>query len=79
MILKGANPSTPREILEKAAAIAAHFSKARYSKTVPVVYTEKRYVRKPRKAPPGTAVHERGKTLFVAPSLPENKAPNPDR
>jgi hypothetical protein len=73
VILKGATRSTPKRILEKAAAVAAHFSKARHSTTVPVVYTEKRYVRKPRRAKPGTAVHERGKTLFVAPALPDER------
>lgn len=73
VILKGATRSTPKKILETAAAIAAYFSKARHSATVPVIYTEKRYVRKPRKSTPGTAVHERGKTLFVEPSLPDDK------
>lgn len=70
VILKGATPSTPKRIIEQAAAIAAHFSKARHSNTVPVVYTEKRYVRKPRKSPPGTASYLRGTTLFVTPCLP---------
>ena len=70
VILKGATPSTPKRIIEQAAAIAAYFSKARHSGTVPVVYTEKRYVRKPRKSPPGTASYLRGTTLFVTPCLP---------
>ena len=71
VILKGAHRSTPKRIIELAAAIAAHFSSARHSKTVPVLYAEKRYVRKPRKSRPGTAVCQRGKTIFVAPGLPE--------
>jgi len=71
VILKGANPSTPKSLLERVASIAAYYSKARHSSTVPVVYTEKRYVRKPRKSEPGTAVVMRGKTLFVKPELPE--------
>lgn len=73
VILKGAGPSTPKRILEKAAAVAAYYSKARHSSTVPVIYAEKRYVRKPRKSPPGTAACLRGKTLYVKPSLPEEK------
>jgi predicted ribosome quality control (RQC) complex YloA/Tae2 family protein len=61
----------PRDILEAAAAIAAFHSKARNSKLVPVAYTEKRYVRKPRKAPVGTAVMMREKVIMVAPRVPE--------
>lgn len=72
-ILKGATRSTPKRILEQAAAITAYFSKARHSATAPVVYTEKKYVRKPRKSPPGTATFQRGKTIFVKPALPEKE------
>ena len=61
----------PREIVEAAAAIAAFHSKARNSKLVPVAYTEKRYVRKPRKAPVGTAVMMREKVVMVAPRVPQ--------
>lgn len=70
VILKGADSSTPRKILEKAASIAAFFSKAKHSLTVPVIYAEKRYVRKPRKSKPGTAVVQRSKTIFVSPEIP---------
>ena len=62
------NPS--KETLEAAASIAAYYSKARTSGLVPVIYTEKRYVRKPRKAPPGLAVCLREKVLMVEPKLP---------
>jgi predicted ribosome quality control (RQC) complex YloA/Tae2 family protein len=59
----------PRTVLEKAAALAALHSKARHSGLVPVVWTERRYVRKPRKAAPGTAVCLREKSLFVEPGV----------
>jgi predicted ribosome quality control (RQC) complex YloA/Tae2 family protein len=72
VILKGAHPSTPRTVIEKAASIAAYFSKARHSSTVPVIYTEKRHVRKPRKSKAGTATCSRSKTVFVKPSLPDD-------
>lgn len=72
VILRGADRSTPRRVVEIAAAAAAWFSKARGSKTVPVIYTEKRYVRRPRRSRPGTAVCEREKTIFVSPSLPDD-------
>jgi predicted ribosome quality control (RQC) complex YloA/Tae2 family protein len=61
----------PREIVLKAAAIAAYHSKARNSRIVPVAYTEKRYVRKPRGAPVGTAAMMREKVVMVEPWVPE--------
>ena len=65
----GHKSGPPKSILESAAAIAAFHSKARHSGTVPVIYTEKRYVRKPRKGAPGLAHCTREKTLFVKPEV----------
>ena len=68
--MHGRSDNPPREVLEAAAAIAARFSKAKHAGTVPVVWTRKRYVRKPRGAKPGLAVCSQEKTLFVRPGLP---------
>ncbi len=57
--------------IAETAAIAAYYSKARNSKAVPVAYTERRYVRKPRKAKPGLVTLEREKTIMVAPHKPD--------
>jgi predicted ribosome quality control (RQC) complex YloA/Tae2 family protein len=65
----GGQPALAADV-EAAAQLAAQFSKAKHSQTVPVVVTEKRYVRKPRKAVPGAVVAERAKTLFVSPQIP---------
>jgi len=73
VVLKGAHRSTPRSVIEAAASIAAYFSKARGSSTVPVIYAEKRHVRRPRKSKAGTALCSRGTTLFVKPALPEKE------
>jgi predicted ribosome quality control (RQC) complex YloA/Tae2 family protein len=43
----------PPELLCDAATLAAHFSQARGQARVDVLYTERRYVRKPRKVGPG--------------------------
>jgi len=59
-----------REI-EETAAIAAWFSKARNDSLVPVAYTQRKYVRKPRKAKPGLVTIEREKSVMVAPKKPE--------
>ena len=55
-----------RDLLE-AAVLAALNSRARTSGTVPVDWTRRKYVRKPRKAPPGAVIPERVSTLFVEP------------
>lgn len=61
---KGGPPS--RDLME-AAVLAALHSKAHTSGAVPVDWTRRKYVRKPRKAPPGQVLVERVKTLFVEP------------
>ncbi len=55
-----------RDLLEAAVAAAVN-SGARHSGTVAVDWTRRKYVRKLRKAPPGTVTVERVKTLFVEP------------
>ncbi len=57
----------PARDLEQAAILAALHSKARTSGSVPVDWTRRKYVRKPRKAPPGRVELDRAKTLFVEP------------
>jgi len=69
--MQGRKDNPPREILEAAAAIAARFSQAKHARTVPVLWTRKRYVRKPRGGTPGLATCSHEKTLFVRPGLPE--------
>ncbi|MFX3674161.1 MAG: NFACT family protein [Paenisporosarcina sp.] len=54
-------------ILE-AANLAAYFSKARDSSTVPVDYTEIRHVKKPNGSKPGFVIYFEQKTVFVTPS-----------
>jgi predicted ribosome quality control (RQC) complex YloA/Tae2 family protein len=74
VLVKGsAKAAPPKEALLEAAALAAYHSKARKAGLVPVIYTEKRHVRKPRRAPAGTASCEREKTLFVRPNALEEK------
>lgn len=65
----------PRGVLEKAAALAALHSKSRNASLVPVIWTEKRYVRKPRKSPPGLAVTLQAQTLMVAPGIADGVEP----
>ena len=57
----------PAQDLAEAAVLAALHSRARGSGSVPVDWTRRKYVRKPRKAPAGTVTVERARTLFVEP------------
>ena len=66
----GKENNPPRQVLELTAGIAAFYSKSRHSGLVPVIYTRRKHVRKPRKAPPGTVICEREKTIFAEPALP---------
>lgn len=63
----GTQETPPARDLAEAAVLAALHSKARHSGSVPVQWTFRKYVRSPRKAPPGRVVPQRVKTLFVEP------------
>ncbi|WP_341301882.1 NFACT RNA binding domain-containing protein [Lysinibacillus sp. FSL H8-0500] len=53
--------------LREAAILAAYFSKARDSSSVPVDYTEIRQVKKPNGAKPGFVIYFEQKTLYIDP------------
>jgi predicted ribosome quality control (RQC) complex YloA/Tae2 family protein len=53
--------------LEEAAQLAAYFSQAKQSSSVPVDSTLIRYVRKPSGAKPGFVIYDHQRTLFVTP------------
>ncbi|MDO4281988.1 MAG: NFACT RNA binding domain-containing protein [Peptococcaceae bacterium] len=55
------------EIIEKAAMLAAWFSKARYSSKVPVDYTLRKNVHKPSGAKPGMVIYTDQQTYFSTP------------
>lgn len=64
-VQKGQN--IPQNIIEKAAELAAFYSKNRNQTFVPVIYTEKKYVRKGKGLPPGKVIVERENVIFVTP------------
>lgn len=57
----------PHRDITEAAIVAAVLSQARGSGLVPVSWTRRKYVRKPRKAGPGTVTTQRTQTMFVEP------------
>jgi len=63
--------SIPKQTtLVEAAQIAAFFSKARKQTRVPVIYTERKFVSKPRRGKPGQAICTRERELIVRPLKP---------
>jgi predicted ribosome quality control (RQC) complex YloA/Tae2 family protein len=66
---RDAEPGRPR--IRVAAAIAAHFSKAKGSALVPVIVTERKYVTSPTGADPGVVRVDREEVVLVEPGLPE--------
>lgn len=65
VIIQSSEPTD--ETLMEAALIAAYFSKAKDSASVPVDYTKIRHVRKPNGAKPGYVTYDGQKTLIVNP------------
>jgi len=67
---RGGGDGPSARIIQRTASLAAHFSKARHSSLVPVIYTQKKYVRKFRGAKPGQVTCERETMVMVPPTLP---------
>jgi predicted ribosome quality control (RQC) complex YloA/Tae2 family protein len=61
----------PKQVIEKVAALSVWFSRAKHTSYAEVHVTEARYVRKPRKSPPGEVVIQQYKTVRVSPKSPQ--------
>ena len=66
VVIRSKNPS--EETLLEAANLAAYFSKAKDSSSVPVDYTKVRNVKKPNGAKPGFVIYEQQQTVYVTPT-----------
>lgn len=67
IIIKTEGKQIPPETLEFAARLAANHSKSKHSNNVPIDYTQRRYVRKPKGAKPGMVIYTHYKTIFIDP------------
>lgn len=65
VVIRDNDPS--EQTIMEAAQIAAYFSKARLSASVPVDYTQIKHVKKPAGAKPGFVTYDNQKTLYVTP------------
>lgn len=63
----GKPDAVPRSVLLAAAELAARHSDSKHSSLVPVDYTLRKYVRKPKGAPSGKAIYQNEKTVYVTP------------
>lgn len=68
VIVKSGGRPVPEATLREAAGLAAYYSQAREAGSVPVDYTEQRYVRHMKGGGPGMVIYERERTLHVAPA-----------
>ncbi|MGM8364195.1 Rqc2 family fibronectin-binding protein [Virgibacillus sp. W0181] len=65
VIIRGKEPS--EETLMEAAQLAAYYSKAHQSASVPIDYTKVRNVKKPKGAKLGFVTYDKQKTIFITP------------
>ncbi|HEU4785530.1 MAG TPA: NFACT RNA binding domain-containing protein [Ktedonobacterales bacterium] len=70
VIIRNGGRPVSEATLREAAALAAHYSQSRLAGSVPVDYTEQRYVRHMKGGGPGMVIYERERTLHVAPGDP---------
>ncbi len=71
VIVRNSSREYPQKaVLEFAARIAAHYSKARTSSIVPVAYTMRKFVKKVR-GRPGAVILDREEVIFVKPGIPQ--------
>jgi len=64
----------PKQTVLEAAMLAAAYSKGRNSSNVPVDYTKRKYLHKPKGAKPGMVIYDNYKTLFVTPDKEKIKS-----
>ncbi|WP_111669469.1 NFACT RNA binding domain-containing protein [Algoriphagus litoralis] len=68
--MKGMN-ALPNTVLERAAGLAAFYSKYKTESLAPVIYTEAKFVRKVKGSAPGSVMVDREKVIMVPPVGPD--------
>lgn len=61
----------PKPIIQKAAQLAAYYSQRKTDSLCPVIFTPKKFVRKPKGASPGAVVVEKEEVILVQPASPK--------
>ena len=68
VLIKNQGVEIPDKVIEYAAKLAAYYSSARESSSVPVDYTIIKNVKKPAGAMPGKVIYDKYKTAYVSPA-----------
>lgn len=68
VIKRSGQKQIPKEVIEKAASLAAYYSKRKTDSLCPVIVTEKKYVRKPKGLAPGQVIVDKEEVIMVAPA-----------
>lgn len=71
VIIQKNNKEITEDTIYEAALLAAFNSKGKMSSNVPVDYTEKKNVKKPKGSKPGMVIYENNSTIYVTPSEKE--------
>ncbi|SHH77959.1 Predicted component of the ribosome quality control (RQC) complex, YloA/Tae2 family, contains fibronectin-binding (FbpA) and DUF814 domains [Caloranaerobacter azorensis DSM 13643] len=71
VIIKSNGKNVPEKTILEAALLAAYYSKGKMSSNVPVDYTERKYVKKPKGSKPGMVIYVNNNTLYVTPKIEE--------
>ncbi len=66
--------SFPKTVLERAAELAAYYSKNKNESIAPVIYTPVKYVRKVKGSAPGAVMVDKEKVIMVTPLGPKDSA-----
>jgi len=69
VVIKQQGQNFPVSVITYAAQLAAYYSKLKGSALVPVCYTFKKYVRKPKGMEPGQVIVDREEVMLVEPKL----------
>jgi len=70
VVVRTAGRPVSRTALETAASLAAFYSRGRQATSVPVDYTLRRHVKKPRSARPGFVIYREERTIMARPARP---------
>lgn len=68
IIVKTNGKTAPQATMQEAAHLAAYYSKGRNSTHVPVDYTTKKNVKKPKGAKPGMVIYDNHQTAYITPN-----------
>ena len=68
VIIEKMGKTIPLSTIEEAAILASYYSKGKNSNHVPVDYTERKNVKKPKNAKAGMVIYEDFKTIIINPS-----------